>query len=340
MLQVMKLYIADSHPDYPQIELITLRTGKYQTPIKKEFFKIGRRLENSDLVLVPHDAIHFFSDNDYLEYLNGLAKRKIVLYSDRGDFPKKPTISNSIALRVALNPGENRNNKLVIPYNVESLDFLPFREYHASPDISFVGYIPQVSIGRILRTAINTPLHPIVGNGAIVRKLAIKDLRKSGLSQKIIPRDFYGVVNGEQDDLTEYRKEYLNVVSTSDYILSPRGDANQSARFYETLSAGRIPIMPDSKICLPTLVTRNAESMCYFRSFTKIYPLTKSQELRNLLMNDWLSLSNSNFYRKRQVEIRTFFEKNLNFNTYLSSLFRIEIDNFINLAKHGNTAFV
>jgi hypothetical protein len=335
----MKVFIADSHPDYPQIELITLKTGKYQTPIKKEFFKISRRLENSDLVLVPHDAIHFFSDNDYLEYLNSLAKRKLVLYSDRGDFPKKPKISNSIALRVALNPGENRKNKLVVPYNVESLDFLPFREYQASPNISFVGYTPRVSIGRILRTAINTPLHPIEGNGAIVRKLAIRDLRKTGLSQNIIPRNFYGVDNSEQDDLTEYRKEYLNVLSNSDYVLSPRGDANQSARFYETLSAGRIPILPNSEICLPKPVTRNTDSKCYFRSFTKIYPLTKSKELRNLLMNDWLSLSTSNFYRNRQVEIKTFFEKNLNFNTYLNSLFRIEIDDFVNLAKHCNATF-
>jgi len=335
----MKVYIADSHPDYPQIELITLRTGKYQTPIKKEFIKVGKRLENSDLVLVPHDAIHFFSDNDYLEYLNALAKKKIVLYSDRGDFPKKPFILNSIALRVALNPGETRKNKLVIPYNVESLDFLPIREYQASPDISFVGYIPRVSIGRILRTAINTPLHPIKGNGAIVRKLAIKDLRKSGLSQNVIPRNSYGVDKREQDDLTQYRKEYLNAVSNSDYILSPRGDANQSARFYETLSAGRIPIMPDSEICLPKLVTRNAESMCYFRSFYKVYPLMKSQELRAILMNDWLSLSTPHFYRKRQVEIRTFFEKHLHFNTYLNCLFEMEMNKFISFAVYGSTTF-
>jgi hypothetical protein len=335
----MKVYVADSHPNYPKIELITLRTGKYQTPIKREFIKTVRSLKISDLVLVPHDAIHFFSDIDYIEYLNALSKFKIVVYSDRGDFPKNPAISNSIALRVALNPGENTNNKLVIPYNVESLDFLPIREYQASPNISFVGYIPRVSKGRILRAAIDTPFHPIKGNGAITRRLAIRDLRKSGLTQKVILRDFYGVDRSEHEDLLESRQEYLNVMSDSDYILSPRGDANQSARFYETLSAGRIPILPDTEICLPKLVTRSVESSSSFRSSFKVYPLMKPQELRAILMHDWINLSTSFIYKRRQIEVREFFEKNLNFNTYLKSLFELEIGTFISLAVYGNTKF-
>ena len=41
-------------------------------------------------------------------------------------------------------------------------------------------------------------------------------------------------------------KEYESSLGNSDYVLCPRGFGNTSIRFYESLSAGRIPILVDS----------------------------------------------------------------------------------------------
>jgi len=47
------------------------------------------------------------------------------------------------------------------------------------------------------------------------------------------------------------RREFVNNILSSDYVLCARGWANCSIRFYETLSLGRIPVLIDTDCVLP-----------------------------------------------------------------------------------------
>lgn len=54
-----------------------------------------------------------------------------------------------------------------------------------------------------------------------------------------------------EKDVTVLRKEFVDNILGSDYVLDVRGDANESTRLYEALSLGRIPIIVDTERHLP-----------------------------------------------------------------------------------------
>jgi hypothetical protein len=316
----MRVFIAESLPGKTVIEIISRRIGMFQTPIRDNLLQIVEKLDQSDVILVPHDAYFFSRNFEYLNYLNELAKFKPVIFSDRGDFPKKPSIANSLAFRVALNPGESSTRKIIVPYNVLSLAELPFRNYESVPEISFVGYVPKITYGRVLRTLYQTPGHPIIGNGALVRRLSINKLKRSSLSTNIIVRDVYGAHTETNSNPDKTREEYLNHISESDFVLAPRGDANQSARFYEVLSAGRIPILPDTKMVLPRINQMETNKQINHL----VYSLLSKRNLVNSVFSIWDSIDNRNYHRM-QTDLRDYFVKNFEFNGFMQRFFESDI---------------
>lgn len=313
----MRLFVADDFPGLPIIELLTQKIGLYQTPIQGDLLQIVERLNESEAILVPHDAYHFSKFKEYVQYLNQLSNHRPIIFSDRGDFPKKPKILNGLALRVALNPGESIKGKIVVPYNVLSLQDLPIRPYRVLPLTSFVGYVPKVSVGRIIKNLQQSPHHPITGNGALVRRLTLRNLKASELDINIVARDTYGAIKKTDSNLVDTRKEYIQNMTESDFILSPRGDANQSARLYETLSAGRIPILPNTKQILPKPFSQVRSELTLPLNFR----LLSRKSFENTLLNFWDEIETNNEYTKIQLMIKNFFSDNLEFNRFMRRFF-------------------
>lgn len=326
----MRIFLADSLHSKPLIDLISLKSRLYQSRIEFSLNSTAS-MEKSDIVLIPHDVIHFHDHKPYVSYLKSLAKHKLVVFSNRGDFPIKIRLSNAISLRVALNPGENRNNKIVVPYNVESLDFLPLKPFESKPRISFVGYAPRVSIGRIYRTLKQSPLHPISGNGAAIRHFSTKQLEKSRYRDVVVRRNQYGADATKVDSQEFNRKEFLNSLNHSDFFLSPRGDANQSARFYETLSAGKTPIVPFTGMVYPSpLCKKNA----LLDSYIVQYSIARPQTLDHRVLRIWNSFQNSKQYMEHQLEVRNYFRNNLDYSSYMRKLFSLKLDEFLRIANY------
>jgi len=322
----MKIFVADECANHTKIEILSGVVGLYQEPISEIPFFESKTLEASDAVLVPHDAYYFHKYPNYLGYLNELAKRKLIVFSDRGDFPKKPKISNSVALRVAINPGESLRGKIVIPYNVQSLSFLPYRELRETPTISFVGYMPKMSLGRAKYVLQQSPLHPIKGNGAYVRRLTNEILKGANLDYKTLIRSSYGALNDGKLDLGKNRSEYINAMNDSDIVACPRGDANQSARFYETLSAGRIPLVPDTSIVFPEFDGKSQNDL--FIEFRLLH-----RNVNFLIYKYFSSFSSQSHYFRMQERLRKTYQKNFHFETVLKRVFGLKIEEFLNLAK-------
>ena len=322
----MKIFVADALDSHSKIELITGKVGLFQEPITDNLFKEVKSLESSEAILVPHDAYYFSKYPDYLEYLNCLAASKIVIFSDRGDFPKKPKIINSVALRVAISPGESPLHKIVIPYNVKSLAFLPFKKLEVKPTVSFVGFIPNISIGRVKHALLQSPLHPIKGNGAIVRHLTDKNLRESDIIYKGVIRESYGALDSNQVDMSKNRSEYLDAISQTDFVACPRGDANQSARFYETLSAGRIPLIPDTSIVFPNALGKLNPNL-FIR-----FPLSGSG-MSDMISTYYSSINSQSNYDRLQKELRKSFSVNYQFEPFLRNIFKLSISQFLRLVS-------
>ena len=83
----MKVFVADNCESHTKIELVSGKAGTYQSPIKGDLFDEVRSLNQSDVVLIPTDSYHFGKYPEYISYVKDLAKLKLVLYSNRGDFP-------------------------------------------------------------------------------------------------------------------------------------------------------------------------------------------------------------------------------------------------------------
>ena len=326
----MRIYVLEGLRNLPSIDLITLRHGLFQTPIASDILRQVDSLSKCDAALVPHDAYFFNQNKDFVSYLNEISKFKTVVFSDRGDYPKRPKISNSVALRVALEPGERVTGKIIVPYNVESLSFVPLREYRRTPEVSFVGYVPNISIGRVARTLMHSPFHPVKGNGAIARRTVIRQLQHSNLAHSIIPRGSYGAHIHTAIELDSSRSEYIRSIQESDYVLSPRGDANQSARFYEALSAGRIPIVPNTNLTLPVYGTKCATPNLTPYLSTLLFSSPK--RLKKIVLSHWATLDSKDSYMQTQISLRKLFTDGLEFNAFFRALFGLSYLDFINRA--------
>ena len=324
----MKIWICASIPNTAEIDIVGGYIGSYQEEFNpsEHLDLVGNDFE-SDMILVPHDAKYFLKNNSYLQYLKDLSLRKPLLISNRGDFPVKISLPNSTFLRVGLEPGEKVINTIIIPYNIISLSHLPLKEYKENPKVGFTGLVPKLSLGRTLKSIRKSPSHPILANGAIVRRLALQELRKTSLHQEILIRESYGGISRLVSNSEKKRSEYIKNIADSDFVLCPRGDSNASLRFYETLSAGRIPLIPDTQIKLPYLENLNLKNVTV--EFSLFH-----NEIETELEEFWENL-NSDKYKKIQEDLRALFNKQYKFEVFLKNLLNANIENFHKYISHS-----
>jgi hypothetical protein len=106
---------------------------------------------------------------------------------------------------------------------------------HVSGEISMVD--------EVLKTPLNIGLY--------IRQRALKALRSSEIVRAwIVERDRY-FFHFDPVARLQLRDEYLRHLFSSDYILCVRGAGNFSIRLFETLAAGRVPVIVDTDLALP-----------------------------------------------------------------------------------------
>lgn len=318
----MKIFIAECLNNVEILDIISQKTSQYQSPISSSIFKEVHLINSSDAILVPHDAYEFAKNKDYLNYLNELSEYKTIIFSDRSDFPIKPLIKNSISLRVAINPRENSRGKIVVPYNIESLSFLNLRKYQEIPSINFTGYMPSImSPRRFFYSLRQSPINPIIGNGALVRNIGINKCKKYLNNFTHNSRSFYFLDSKNRSNRINTRQQYLKSIEENDFIFTPRGDANQSQRFYEAMSAGRLTLIPDSQMKFPyPLYTSKFESFGI-----QLFNLN-SKKLNKLVHDKWNFISTPKNYFDLQNFIRNFYINNLEFNSFMKKIFNFDLD--------------
>ena len=129
---------------------------------------------------------------------------------------------------------------------------LALREKSDRPSVGFCGYVSPWY--RQLLRAVRGEAEKIRGHR--VRRSAIAALRHSRRVETCfdVRPDFWGgalAANWDPVTLRRARSRFAANVLGSDYTLCARGAGNFSTRFYEALSAGRIPLLIDTRCVLP-----------------------------------------------------------------------------------------
>ncbi len=289
------------HPTLPDVDLISN-------------LKLTSSVEDSDYILVPHAWRHIKDNPNYLAYLQGLSKETPILIVNSGDVSPRCNLNNTIELRTFLHPWEKNERKIVLPYPVKGKKF-EIRKWKPKPTISFMGYVPKLGPGSLFGENIQGLTRPIKSSVYLNRKLSARRLEKltTAFEVKLTKRSSFTAYISNPN-LKKYLDEYNSELNHADYILCPRGAANTSMRFYESLSAGRTPVLVDSGGSLPQIKTKNFWSsnivtVGLFRDWTK------------QILDDWLELSKSDAYEVRQIENSHIFLEELDFSKYLYTLF-------------------
>lgn len=137
-------------------------------------------------------------------------------------------------------------------------------------------------------------------------------LLQSGLPFIFKQREkFHGHTDPQQR--WQNRKEYVDIMKQSDYIICARGGGNFSYRFYEALSFGKIPIFINSDCVLPFDNIINYKDFCVWIEPKDI------QNLANILIEYHAKFTNEEF-GQQQVKNRVFWENYLSPMGFLSHI--------------------
>jgi hypothetical protein len=275
---------------------------------------ITNSIKFADYVLVPHQWNQIKDNKEYLVYLKILSKSVPLIIANFGDRSPKMQFENTLELRTFLHPWEDLNRKIVLPYPVDSRIFR-LRKWRPIPRVSFMGYLPRLGLGTLFSRDINGILQIINSSSYIQRRLSIYRLRKleSSLQVNIVKRNKYTAFKSNPD-LVNLMEEFQKDLNESDYILCPRGTANVSIRFFETLSAGATPILVHSGGQLPII-----NSNLFWDS--NVLKVNLTSDWRKAVLNDWNSIGSDVNYTIRQFKNHDTFINELSFEKYLSRMF-------------------
>jgi hypothetical protein len=311
-----KIYFSDILTDVKRIDLFP----KAVVPprgIQSHFYQklaTTKHFDEANLVLVPHEWQDIRRNQEYLIHLRELSNGAPILIFNTGDVSPPVNLKNAIQIRTFLHPGESNQGKIVIPYPVLGRDF-KIRDWNKTPRVGFMGQLPRISPGSLISRPKPSFRFPIKSSSYLNRRLSIAKLRKLGpeVNVDLVIRPAF-TAHHKNKNLVAHSAEFQNQLFECDYILCPRGYGNTSIRFYESLSAGKTPILVESEGGMPEL----AEDQEWRNHILSVNFKSKWTEI---ILQDWMTLSKGDNYLNRQLSNRELFNSILDFESYMTHLF-------------------
>ncbi len=226
--------------------------------LSENVVEIVSDIDQAQYIMIPYNILHIDNLNNYLNSIRDISKSKKIIAFIIGDSDIDIKIDNSIIFRMSCYGIKIRENEIIIPAYANDLskyDAIKFRVKNEMPVISFCGWAGVQGFYSKIKYFIKNYLilKGPYKQGIYFRRKAIKILNKSKLVKtNFIIRDSYSAnAKTIKIDPKIARKEYIDNIVNSDFVLCPKGDGNFSVRFYEVLSLGRIPILIDTDMILP-----------------------------------------------------------------------------------------
>jgi len=149
------------------------------------------------------------------------------------------------------------NHDNCIPLDTPSLFFqVSINRFHHDPNACAIPYpaqwmqdiIPDFDFSRLRYL---TSFSGNIASAPIRGELVLSAQREQRLSVYTDPVATFHCHTKSPEEQAQRRKRYLQSLSDSLTVLCPRGEGTNSIRFYETLAAGRIPILASDCCLLP-----------------------------------------------------------------------------------------
>ncbi len=343
----MRLFIAKLFDDAPVLPFIRSSYEHAQYKGESTFFHpeylgyqykniiLVRTIEESDYILIPQGVRSLSPKRRaYIEsYISqGKIHNKKVVMFPAGDLHHDVYMDEAIVMKALNYRSLKRKNEIYIPVAVEDLlrdRTLELREKTSDiPVVGFCGWAGvanttqwlkyhlknlSINIQKIVRM---NPKLEVYKKGIYFRKKASHILSESPLIKtNFIFRTSYSGHKGTISlDPEQARREFIENIVSSDLVLTPKGDGNSSARFYEVLSLGRIPILLDTEIILPL------ENVIDYSKFMLRVDYTNIKDLATIVSDFYTKLSSEEF-KKMQLAAREAFEKYLRYDSFFEYVF-------------------
>ncbi len=270
--------------------------------------------EAGNLVVIPHDAKEWMFLNKLKELKSYIRRvlatgRTVVTFAGGMEYEPQPG-EVTFATSVYQDPSEKLHSiptwiydigHLVTPIPKDRLPTVAFdgNTRYSSKINTLTKYIPvpdsviyHIALSRKLGRALAIRYRFVIPR--LLRQRVLKAVRAAGnLQAHLVERDHFFVLS--EAERTQARAEYLRSVQEHAYILCMRGDANGDFRTYEVLSAGRIPVIIDTKLKLPPLEGMKWEDFCVF------VPLTELDRIGQVIQNFHDQLTEADFQNKCQL---------------------------------------
>ncbi len=315
------------HLLYPNLGFQTKETllfsDKAFKHLKGPYVELEDDPSRADFLLIPHNYFHIQSDKDYIEHFVSVSKKtgkKIVVFA-YGDSDKKIDIPNSIVFRTSQYRRQKNDNEIMMPAFVEDLadgyEF-PSRIKHSDkPVIGFCGWAGLNNLKSLIKFYAKNLFHfGVKKQGLWFRRKAIKILSGSGLVEAnfIARKSYSGHKKTIELPPEKARLEYVKNTADSDFILTVKGDGNFSFRFYEALSAGRIPFFIDTECLLPL------DDIIDYKKFTLFADYKDLKTIDRIASDFYRGISPEKFL-SMQKAAREAFEKYLRADKFFEIMF-------------------
>jgi len=300
----------------------------------------------ADLFLIPHNYFQLLSKGndkqlDVWEKEAALHNLPVLLFA-YGDSAQRVNSTARWIVRTSVYKSIKDERELVMPPLVQDLGKLGIRGkvYEPIPVVGFCGWSKPSSVLQRLKLFVHSAYWRsrsfLTNNmryegrirGLYIRQKLIYIFNKSSLVKvNFIERTSYSAhINTISLSPDEARADYFRNFQESHFMLTPRGDGNYSARFYEALSAGVIPIIPDTDIVLPF------EESIPYEDFVVRIPLRSLGDAPLLVQSFYKK--NSNRWDFVQEQARDYFRRFLAPETFFNILFK-RLEEELSIEKHA-----
>lgn len=300
------------------------------------YYTITEKPASADYVFLPYNY-WFLEKNDpqliaaYIQEANVL--NKPLLIDAVSDKMGEISVPRSVVLRYSHYRNQLKENEVIVPVYAEDLLLsygggkLAIRSKKDRPTVGFAGWsslpfftYPKTYIKDLpfFLFGFFTPRFDMYRKGIFLRKKILNTLKHSPLidTRFICRKSFSGNSKTAEKDVGVLRDEFVRNIISSDYTLCIRGDANQSTRFFEVLSLGRIPVFVDTNIALPLSDIIDYKEFCIFVDYRDVKNIDKS------IYTFHQSVSPKKF-EDMQRKAREAYEKYLRVDAYTKYLMQI-----------------
>lgn len=292
-------------------------------PFDTSAYGITENIDEADMILFPYRQV--LSRRElrglYQECLSVSERHNLPLLVDGTGDIEYPVIGRRvIVLRYGGYGFLAQPNEVRIPPYADDLlerfysGTLQIRGKTAKPTVSFAGWSKMRTTQRVRYHLKQLPIYfkgmfddryLAFQKGVLIRRKAIRALtsRPDIVRTNIIERASYsGHTKTAEKAPNDIRLDFVRNIIDSDYVLCVRGDANESVRFYEALSLGRIPLLVHTESILPF------ESKVEYKQFIVQIDFRELESLPEYIARTHATISEEKFQHMQEAARQAFVE--------------------------------